>query len=80
LVADAFDKLPRLLKLSKYSKRVLKSSLAFSVFYNLIGIAFAVAGSLTPIVAAILMPLSSITVVGLVTALVSLRAKKLELI
>jgi Cu+-exporting ATPase len=80
LVADAFDKLPRLLSLSKYSKRVLKSSLAFSVFYNLIGIAFAVAGSLTPIVAAILMPLSSITVVGLVTALVSLKAKKLELI
>ena len=80
LVADAFDKLPRLLSLSRYSRRVLKSSLAFSVFYNLIGIAFAVAGSLTPIVAAILMPLSSITVVGLVTALVSLKAKKLELI
>lgn len=80
LVAGSFNRLPELLTLSRYSSRVLKSSLAFSVFYNLIGISFAVAGSLTPIVAAILMPLSSITVVGLVTALVSLKSKKLNLI
>ncbi len=80
LVANSFEKLPRLLELTRYSGSVLKTSLAFSVFYNLIGIAFAVAGSLTPIVAAILMPLSSITVVGLVTALVSLKAKKLRLL
>lgn len=80
LVEESFDKLPELLQLSKYSEVVLKASLSFSVFYNLIGISFAVAGSLTPIVAAILMPLSSITVVGLVTALVSVKAKKLQLI
>ena len=80
LLSESFDKLPAMLALSKYSERVLKASLAFSVFYNLIGITFAVAGSLTPIVAAILMPLSSITVVGLVTALVSFQARKLQLI
>jgi P-type Cu+ transporter len=80
LMSEHFNKLPRLLALSRYAKVVLKASLAFSVFYNLIGITFAVAGSLTPIVAAILMPLSSITVVGLVTALVSFKAKKLQLL
>ncbi|MBO6517699.1 MAG: HAD-IC family P-type ATPase [Bacteroidia bacterium] len=80
LVADSFNKLPEFMELARYSKTVLKVSLAFSVFYNLIGITVAVIGSLTPIVAAILMPLSSITVVGLVTALVSLKAKKLQLI
>ena len=80
MIASHFEKLPQLLALSRYAKIVLKASLAFSVFYNLIGITFAVAGSLTPIVAAILMPLSSITVVGLVTALVSFKAKRLQLL
>lgn len=80
LLADQLTQLPQILSLTRYARLVLKVSLAFSVFYNLIGITFAVAGSLTPIVAAILMPLSSITVVGLVTALVSFKAKRLELL
>ena len=78
LIADQLKSLPQILSLSRYARFVLKTSLAFSVFYILIGVSFAVAGSLTPIVAAILMPLSSITVVGLVTALVSFKAKKLD--
>lgn len=80
LITEQIIKLPEILSLSRYAKIVLKASLAFSVFYNLIGLTFAVAGSLTPIVAAILMPLSSITVVGFVTALVSFKAKKLQLL
>jgi Cu+-exporting ATPase len=50
-------------------KRFLKYSFAFSLVYNLTGIGFAVSGSLTPFVAAVIMPLSSITVVGLATFL-----------
>jgi Cu+-exporting ATPase len=37
--------------------------------YNLTGIGFAVSGQLTPLIAAILMPLSSITVISLATLL-----------
>ncbi len=66
--ASALDKLPQLLKLSKYSVRVLKWSYLFSLGYNLIGLLFAVSNQLTPLVAAILMPLSSISVVFLTTA------------
>lgn len=50
-------------------KSFLKWCFAFSLVYNLTGIGFAVSGQLTPLVAAVLMPLSSVTVVGLATAL-----------
>lgn len=50
-------------------KTFLKWCFGFSLVYNLTGIGFAVSGQLTPLVAAILMPLSSVTVVGLATLL-----------
>jgi len=43
--------------------RVIRRNLAFSLIYNLIGAALAMRGQLTPLVAAILMPASSLTVV-----------------
>jgi P-type Cu+ transporter len=36
----------------------------FSLMYNFIGLTFAIQGTLSPIVAAILMPLNSITLVA----------------
>jgi Cu2+-exporting ATPase len=42
---------------------VIRRNLAFSLLYNLIGAALAMRGQLTPLVAAILMPASSLTVV-----------------
>jgi P-type Cu2+ transporter len=43
--------------------RVIRRNFAFSLGYNVIGAALAVAGLLTPLIAAVLMPLSSLTVV-----------------
>lgn len=51
------------LKTSTYSKTILTACLVFSLSYNVIGLSFAISGNLTPLVAAILMPISSITVV-----------------
>ena len=45
--------------------RVIRSGIALSLAYNLVGIALAVTGRLDPLLAAVLMPLSSITVVTL---------------
>ena len=45
------------------SKKVLTAAFALSFLYNIVGLSFAVTGNLTPIFAAILMPISSITVV-----------------
>ncbi len=63
---------------ARYSKRVVIISYAFSILYNIAGLFFALSGQLTPLVAAILMPLSSISTVLLVTFLTQLRAKKLK--
>jgi Cu+-exporting ATPase len=52
---------------------VLIVCLSFSVVYNIIGLSFAISGTLTPLVAAILMPISSITVVFISTFLVHLK-------
>jgi Cu+-exporting ATPase len=63
---------------SKFSMNVVKWSYAFSLLYNIIGLSFALTGHLTPLVAAILMPLSSISVVLFVTLMTNLRARKLN--
>jgi Cu2+-exporting ATPase len=48
---------------SRRTMRVIRRNIAFSIGYNLIGAGMAVAGLLTPLIAAVLMPTSSITVV-----------------
>jgi Cu+-exporting ATPase len=57
---------------------VVKWSYVFSLLYNMVRLSFAVTGSLQPLVAAILMPLSSISVVLLVTLLTSLKGRRLN--
>ncbi|GAA5122121.1 heavy metal translocating P-type ATPase metal-binding domain-containing protein [Luteolibacter yonseiensis] len=51
--------LPRLLALSRHRNRVVRSAFAFALVYNLTAIAFSLAGHMNPLVAAIIMPLSS---------------------
>lgn len=75
LEASTLNQLPKFLSVSNYAKTVLKTCLGFSISYNLIGLSFAVSGTMTPLVAAILMPISSITVVGLSTFLVLLKGR-----
>lgn len=48
----------------KKSIRLVYISFGFSLLYNCVGIGIAVVGGLNPIIAAILMPLSSMSVVG----------------
>lgn len=52
---------------SVIARKVIIASFIISFIYNIGGLAFAVTGTLTPVVAAILMPLSSITVVTFTT-------------
>ncbi len=73
LDAKHFHLLGRFFQVSKYAKVVLKVCLGFSITYNLIGLSFAISASLAPIVAAILMPISSITVVFLSSSLIHFK-------
>ena len=75
--ANQLKKLPQLVSISNYSKTVLNTCLGFSLSYNLVGLSIAISGNMSPLVAAILMPISSITVVFLSTFLVLNRGKKL---
>ena len=77
LDAKLFKKLPIFFKLSNKTISVIKYSFTFSFLYNLIGLYFALTGQLTPIVAAILMPLSSISIVVFVTILTNWVSKKI---
>ena len=77
LDAKLFNKLPEFLTLSKKTISIIKFSFILSFCYNVIGLYFALTGMLTPVVAAILMPLSSITIVVFVTILTNWVSKKL---
>ena len=80
LDADQFGRLPDFFLLAKSSLTIIKISFILSFLYNLIGLGFAVSGTLSPVVAALLMPASSVTVVLFTTAAVTLRARQLELV
>jgi Cu+-exporting ATPase len=76
LLSDAFEKLDAFLRLSTQNERIIHQAFAISLFYNLGGLSFAIAGVLSPLVCAILMPLSSITVVIFTTLVSRYRAQK----
>jgi P-type Cu+ transporter len=63
---------------SKRAVHVVKWSFGLSILYNFVGLFFAVQGLLTPLVAAILMPLSSISVIVFTTIMTNWHAKKLS--
>ncbi|MGQ7870878.1 heavy metal translocating P-type ATPase [Sunxiuqinia sp. sy24] len=79
LQADKFASLHRFIQFTKTSMTIVWLSFLISFLYNIVGILFAVQGNLSPIIAAILMPLSSVTVVAFATFSVNLMGKKKEL-
>ncbi|MFY0651523.1 MAG: heavy metal translocating P-type ATPase metal-binding domain-containing protein [Cyclobacteriaceae bacterium] len=72
LEGGQFTQLPQLLNFITKSKWVLIAAFAISFLYNMVGLGLAVSGNLQPVYAAILMPLSSITIVGFTTISVNL--------
>nr|WP_299383119.1 heavy metal translocating P-type ATPase metal-binding domain-containing protein [Allomuricauda sp.] len=77
LDASHFNQLPIFMQLSKKSIQVIKLSFILSLCYNLVGLYFAVTGQLQPVIAAILMPLSSISIVLFTTVMTNLLGRKL---
>jgi Cu+-exporting ATPase len=62
--------------LSRKAQGVLWASYGISLMYNVVGLSVAVTGHLSPLYAAILMPLSSISVVAFTTAAITLLGRK----
>lgn len=56
-------KIPYILKFSKLGIRIVLLSFIISIIYNIIGLSFAINGYIKPIIIAILMPISSLSVI-----------------
>ena len=57
---------------------VIKMSFLLSLCYNAVGLYFAITGQLQPVIAAILMPLSSISIVVFTTLATNYLGKELK--
>ncbi|MDX1543913.1 MAG: heavy metal translocating P-type ATPase metal-binding domain-containing protein [Christiangramia sp.] len=78
LDARKFGRIHDFFGLSSKAISVIKWSFILSLCYNLVGLSFAVSGNLMPVVAAILMPLSSISIVGFTTLATQILGKRLK--
>jgi Cu+-exporting ATPase len=70
-------KLDRLLQFGKTSKTIVTASFILSILYNIVGLSFATQALLSPMIAAILMPASSISIVAFVSIYARLAARKI---
>ncbi|WP_163515440.1 heavy metal translocating P-type ATPase [Gelidibacter japonicus] len=78
LDAVKFNNLSDFINLSKSAIKIVKWSFVLSFMYNVVGVSFAVTGRLEPVVAAILMPLSSISIVVYTTIATNVTARRLK--
>ncbi len=74
--ASMFEHIKDLIRLSKKGVSIIKVSFLLSLVYNITGLYFAVTGQLLPVIAAILMPLSSISIVVFTTVTTNWAARK----
>lgn len=73
-------KLKQFINQAKGAVSTVKASFAIATCYNLLGIYFAVQGKLAPLTAAVLMPLSTITIILFTSVLTKYFARKNHLI
>jgi len=66
--ASALEELPALLRYARRMKNLIIATFCVSIIYNVVGLSLALGGMLTPLAAAILMPVSSLTVIGMSVA------------
>ncbi len=77
--AVAFSKLPQMILFAQKARSVVYFTLIVSVVYNFIGLYFALQGLLAPVIAAILMPASTISIILITFLMTEWHARKLNL-
>lgn len=76
LDASQFSKIDYFLRFSKNAMKTIYMSFGLSLLYNVVGLSYAGTGNLLPIVAAIIMPLSTVTIVSFVTLMSNFYARR----
>ncbi len=79
ILSKNFGQIGNLLRFAKSGHRIIMISFIISIFYNLVGLWFAVQGTLSPIIAAILMPISTSSLVVYTVLASSIKARSLGL-
>ncbi|QJD98214.1 HAD-IC family P-type ATPase [Mucilaginibacter robiniae] len=80
LDGQSLSKLPEFFKFSKDSVRIIHISFLISLTYNCIGLSYAITGHLSPLIAAILMPLSTATIISFTSIATHIAAKNRRLL
>jgi Cu+-exporting ATPase len=75
LDASQISELQNFLSFTRFAVKVVWAAFVISLLYNLVGLSFAFTGQLTPLVSSILMPISSVTVVGFITLATQWKAR-----
>jgi Cu+-exporting ATPase len=75
--ASQFSKLFLYLAYAKKAMHIIYMSFILSLLYNLVGLTFALTGKLSPLFAAVIMPMSAITIVSFVTLMTNYYARKI---
>jgi Cu+-exporting ATPase len=77
--ASQFKNIPKLIQFSLNAKTIVFISFVISIAYNILGTFFAVQGTMSPLIAAILMPISSVTILLFTTLSTILIGKRMGL-
>ena len=79
LTGSSLNYLPQFIQLSKDGLKIIKISFAIAITYNTIGLFYAVQGTLYALVAAVLMPISTITIISFTSIATRFFARKNKL-
>ncbi|MBP6513366.1 MAG: heavy metal translocating P-type ATPase metal-binding domain-containing protein [Bacteroidia bacterium] len=79
ILSKNFGQIGNLLRYAKAGHRIIIISFIISILYNLVGLWFAVQGTLSPVIAAILMPISTSSLVVYTVLASSIKARSLGL-
>ncbi|MFM9908067.1 MAG: heavy metal translocating P-type ATPase [Chitinophagaceae bacterium] len=79
LEAGQLQKLPLFIRLCKANKKIILASFVLSIAYNIAGLYYAVQGNLSPLIAAILMPASSLSILLITFGSSNLLARRMHL-
>ena len=77
--AKQLPQLARFIHLCKANKKIVMASFVLSILYNITGLYFAVQGNLHPLIAAILMPSSSLSILLVTFGSSNLVARSMKL-
>jgi len=74
--AEKVGELDKIIDYSKSTVKIIYISFAISLLYNIVGLAFAVTATLSPIVCAIIMPVSSVSVIAFTSIATHVSARQ----